>query len=324
MPATPGNALTLAVGKQTAKGTPQVTPTYKLRYTGGFGPDPAQSRITLAETDATRQQGDPIIVGHSVAGSSEHYVRPDEFGLLAFLSLGTLVTTGAGADKTHTISATTSGAVPYATLFKAQNVTAYVDRYVDCQLNSVTVSGGAEQPLAVSMEWLGLSYTTGATDPVLASITQSPMVYPEVTVTKAATAAAVVQSFSLTWTNNRTLVTGDTGTSAAEVAPGMFAVTGSLAILFENDQERRLFYTGSTAGTNPATAVAAESLNILAQRTATLSITFDLDNVIPTGVTVPANTDGSPIIMGYEFQSKRDATLANVLEVIVKNQVASY
>lgn len=324
MPATPGNALTLAVGKQTAKGTPQTTPTYKLRYTGGFGPDPAQTRITLAETDATRQQGDPLIVGHSVTGSSEHYVRPDEFGLLAYLSLGTIATTGAAADKTHTISATTSGAVNYATLFKAMNVTAYVDRYADCQINSVTVSGGAEQPLSVSCEWLGLSYLTGQTDPVLAAITQSPMVYPEVTVTKAGSATGVVQSFSLTWTNNRSLITGDTGTSAAEVAPGMFAVSGSLAILFENDQERRLFYTGSTSGTNPATEVAAESLNILVQRTSVLSIAFDLDNVIPTAVTVPSNTDGSPIIMGYEFQAKRDATLANVLEVIVKNAVASY
>jgi hypothetical protein len=322
--ATPGNALTLAVGKQSAKGTPQTTPTYKLRYTGGFGPDPAQTRITLAETDATRQQGDPIIVGHSVTGSSEHYVRPDEFGLLAYLSLGTLVTTGGGADKTHTISAATSGAVPYATLYKAQNVTAFVDRYVDCQINSVTVTGGAEQPLSMTTEWLGLSYTTGSTDPVLASVTTSPMVYPEVTVTKAAVATAVVQSFSLTWTNNRTLITGDTGTSAAEVAPGMFAVTGSLAIMFETDAERRLYLTGSGAGTTPATAVAAEALNILVQRTAVLSIAFDLDNVIPTAVTVPANTDGSPIIMGYEFQSKRDATLANVLEVIVKNQTVSY
>ncbi|HXG70658.1 MAG TPA: phage tail tube protein [Gemmatimonadaceae bacterium] len=324
MPATPGNALTLAVGKQSAKGTPQLTPTYKLRYTGGFGPDPAQTRITLAETDATRQQGDPIIVGHSVTGSSEHYVRPDEFGLLAYLSLGTIATVGAAADKTHTISATTSGAVPYATLFKAQNVTAYVDRYVDCQLNSVTVSGGAEQPLSMSMEWLGLAYTTGSTDPVLTAITQSPMVYPEVTVTKAGVTTGVVQSFSLTWTNNRSLITGDTGTSAAEVAPGMFAVTGSLAILFETDAERRLFYTGSTGGTAPATVVAAESLNILAQRTTTLSIAFDLNNVIPTGVTVPANTDGSPIIMGYEFQSQRQTALADVLEIAVKNQVVSY
>jgi hypothetical protein len=324
MPSTPGNALTLAIGKQVAKGTPQATPTFKMRYTGGFGPDPVQSRIVLAETDATRQQGDPIIVGHSVAGGAEHYVRPDEFGLLAYLCLGVLGTTGGGADKTHTISCLGSGVSPYATLFKAQNVTAYVDRYVDCLINSITVSGGAEQPLQVAVDWLGLGYTTGTTDPVLAPVSTAPMVYPEVTVTKAASTAAVVQSFSLTFTQNRSLVLGDTGLVAADVAPGMFAVTGSLSILFESDAERRLYLTGSGVGTTPATSVVPEALSILVQRTAVLSILFDMDNVIPTAVTVPANTDGSPIIMGYEFQSQRNATLANVLEIIVKNQIVSY
>jgi hypothetical protein len=41
-------------------------------------------------------------------------------------------------------------------------------------------------------------------------------------------------------------------------------------------------------------------------------------------VTVPANTDGSPIVIGYEFTAMPNATLANVLEIVVKNQVASY
>jgi hypothetical protein len=318
-----GNALTLAVGKQTALGTPQTTPTYKLRYTGGFGPDPAQSRITLAETDATRQQGDPVIVGHSVAGTSEHYVRPDEFGLLAYLAMGTLVTTGA-TNYTHTISQTSSGSSPYATLFKAMNVTAYVDRYADCQINSMTVSGGVEQALQTSIEWLGLSYLLGQTDPVLAAVSTSPMVYPEVTVTKAGVTTGIVQSFSLTFTNNRTMILGDTGTSAAATAPGMFSVSGSLQIVFETDAERRLFYTGSTSGTTPASVIAGESLNILAQRNVNLSINFDLNNVFPTNVSTPANTDGSPIIMGYDFQSQRSATLADVLEIVVKSQVASY
>jgi hypothetical protein len=324
MAAVPGNALTLAVGKQTALGTAQTAPSYKLRYTGGFGPDPVRNTITLAETDATRQQGDPVVVGLRVEGSSEHYVRPDEFGLLALLLFGQVTTTGAGPNYTHTYSSTATGSAPYATLYKAQNTTAFVDRYVDCQVGSLTIRGGAEQALSVSCDWTGLSYTTGETDPAGSPVATSPMVYPEVTITKAGVASGVIDSFELTVTQNRSLVVGDTGLSAGAIVPGMFAVTGSLSILFESDAERRLFHTGSTGGTTPTSTVGSEALNIAVVRNANLSITFDLDNVIPTNVTVPANTDGSPIRMGYEFSAKRDATLANVVECVVKNQIASY
>jgi len=145
-----------------------------------------------------------------------------------------------------------------------------------------------------------------------------------VTITKGGSATGIIDSFELTMTQNRSLIVGDTGLSAGAIAPGMFAVSGSLSILFETDTERRLFYTGSTGGTTPSTTIGAEALNITILRTATLKIVLDLDNVIPTNVTTPANTDGSPIRMGYEFQSKRDAVLANVVEAQVFNQVVSY
>jgi len=324
MPAVPGNALTLAVGKQTALGTAQTTPSYKLRYTGGFGPDPARNTITLAETDANRLQGDPVVVGLRVEGGSEHYVRPDEFGLLALLTFGQVTTTGTNPNYIHTYSSTASGSAPYATLYKALNTSAYVDRYVDCQVSSMTIRGGAEQALSVSCDWIGLSYLSGQTDPAGTPVATSPMVYPEVTITKGGSATGVIDSFELTIAQNRTLIPGDTGMAAGTTANGMLSVTGSLSILFETDAERRLFYTGTTGGTTPTSTVGSEALNIAVVRNANLSITFDLDNVIPTNVTVPANTDGSPIRMGYEFQAKRDATLANVVECVVRNAVASY
>ena len=133
MPAVAGNAWTLAVGKQAAKGTPQTTPTAKLKYTGGFGPAPDRTVINLAETDASRQIGDPVVVGYRVQGSSEHYLRSVEFHKIADLLLGTTVSTGAG-PYTHTASSPSSGTAGYATLYWAVNSTAIVTQMIDSQI----------------------------------------------------------------------------------------------------------------------------------------------------------------------------------------------
>lgn len=319
-----GNAWTLAVGKQTSQGTPQATPAYKLRYTGGFGPRPGRQLIDLAESDANRQVGDQAVVGLRVEGDSEHYVRPDEFGLLAYLLLGADTVTGAGADKTHTISSTSSGSAPFATLFRALNVTTMVDRYVDCQVGALTARGGAEQALNCTASWLGLSALLGQTDAGSAPITQAPLVYPEVTVTMGGSTTAIVESFEITMTQNRSLIIGDTGLSASAVAAGQFAVTGSMSVLFESDAYYRAFHTGTTVGTTPGTTIFTESLNILAQRTAVLSVAFDMDAISYTAYDPPGNTDGAPIRVGMDFRSQRGAALANALEVIVKNQVVAY
>src|SRR3954454_13560829 len=121
-----GNAATLAIGKQTAKGTAQTTPAFKLKFTGG-DIAPARQIIQLAETDASRQAGASVVVGSSVTGTTNHYVRPTDFGLLAYAVMGANADSGTGPNYTHT--ATSSASAPYFTLYKAINSTTLVDQY---------------------------------------------------------------------------------------------------------------------------------------------------------------------------------------------------
>src|SRR3954468_17009201 len=108
-----GNLYTLALAKQTAKGTPAIAASgYRLKLTGGnLSPD--RQLITLQETDATRQQGSTVVVSARIEGTPEWYVRPEEFGLIALAALGADTVTGTAAPFLHTI--TPANRPPYLT-----------------------------------------------------------------------------------------------------------------------------------------------------------------------------------------------------------------
>ena len=70
-----GNKRTLYVGTQSAKGTPQTTPTKAFRVSD-FTPNPVRAEITLAETDAGTQQPADVVVGFQPGFSFKCYLRP--------------------------------------------------------------------------------------------------------------------------------------------------------------------------------------------------------------------------------------------------------
>jgi hypothetical protein len=316
----PGNAVTLAVGKQSAKGTPQTTPTYKLKLVGG-DIVPQREILTLAETDASRQDGASVVVGSRVEGSTEHYLRPDDFGLIAYLAMGANATSGS-TNYTHT--ATSAAAAPYATLYKAINTTTLVDRYADCRISQLVVRGAAGGALTYAATWGGLSALLGQTDPVLAAVTQTPLVYPNVTCTIGGAAPGTVQSFEITITNNAAFIGGDVGLAQVDYVFGKFSVSGTLSLLFETDAKYRAFHTGTTGGTTPGATIFAEALNILAQVNANLSVAFDMANVEYTELNVPINVDGAPIVMAATFRTKPATAIADNLEIVTKNTISTY
>ena len=319
---TAGNSWLLTTGIQASQGTPFTTGHMKQRYTGGFGPRGVRNMLDLAETDGARVAPDPVVVSLRVDGDSEHYIRPDEFHRDAHLLLGQTSSTGS-TNYTHTATPTTSGSAPYATLFRSLNATTLVDRYVDCQISSMTVRGGAEQACTYTKSWVGLSSLFGQTDTALTPSSASPYVYPEVTVTKNSVTTDTITSFELTINQNRTLIVGDTGLSAAAIVPGRLECTGSIEILFETDADWRAFQTGSTTGTSPGTTLYVQPLTITLTRDANTSIAFQMSNIIATAYDPPGNTDGAPITVGLTFRSQRSSTLANYIQVVTKNQVAT-
>ena len=318
-----GNVYTLAIGKQTAKGVPQTTPTYKLKVTGG-DISPNRQEIQLNETDATRQQGKTLIVGSGIAGSPDFYVRPDDFGLLAYGLLGANANSGTAVNYIHTATMINSGSLPYFTIYKAIGNTVLVDRYSDCVIQSMKVSGQAGGALSVSCEIAGLSALLGQTDPVLAVVSQDPLVYPQVIVQKGGQTPGQCESFEININNNAGPLNGDNSLTPYDIVPGQLDVSGTMTMLFNDDTDYRAFHTGTTTGTALGTTLFTQPLTIIAQSTANLLCQFRFANVAYTAYPVAPDPGGAPIKVAIGWRVMPDPVLANYCEITTKNAVATY
>lgn len=317
-----GQFYVCGIGKQTAKGTPQTTPKFRMRLTGGVVvPDP--QIIDLPETDSSIQRSRAVKVGQQIAGAIEGFVRTDELGLLAYGALGANATTGVG-PYTHT--ATAAAAAPYFTLYSIYDTTALVDRYVDCRITEFGISGGAGQALAYSAAFLGITSTHGDTDPgAPAPSTLEPLVYPHVTVSFNGATTDIVEAFSIKSMKVGQAILGDTGMVPSDVVLGRWSVEGTLRVLFETDAIWRLWLTASTSGTATSQAMATAALSITASRAAAS------DQFVATvtaaeirKVTLVPDPAGNPLFYDIEWSAQPQATIANTFSVATSNLIATY
>lgn len=316
-----GNLWTLGMGKQTAKGTPQATLAYRVKATGG-DIDAARETIQLAETDASIQAGSTVVVGGRVEGTPEHYLRPDDFGFVLNALLGADAITGAADPYTHTITPATATA--YYSLVKNAGAGALVDRYEDCKCSAITISGGAGGVLTYAPTWFGLAATLGFTDPgTPAAVTQTPMSYPMVVVSIGGVTTAIVESFSLTMDRGGEAIMGDGAILPADYVTGTLNVTGSMTILFENDQIHRKFLSGTTGGTALTSTVGTDALSILATESANRSIEMVMAGVAWTAAAVGPDPGGSPYRYALDFASQRQPAIADYIKGIVRNAVST-
>lgn len=321
MPAVAGNAYTLAVGKQSAKGTPAASATFKHKVTAG-SMNPRRDVFELAETDGSRQQGKSIVVGARVEGNPSFYVRPSDIGLWSYALLGANVDSGS-TNFTHIATMANSG--PYLTLWENFGAGVAITKYSDCRVTGAHFGGQAGQPLTAGFDLAGLTALFGTTDDAAAVITEDPLVYPQVTVTKGGSAPGTVEAWSLDIVNSGQLIQADKQLGPYDYVWGKLAVTGTMTILFENDADFRKFYTGTGAGTVFTSTLFTESLTILAQVNANLSVQFDIANVAYTEYPLQPNVDGSPIRVAMAFRAMPDnVTPGNYIKITTKNQTATY
>ena len=315
-----GNFFTAAIGRQSAKGTPQTTPKFKLRVTGGVVVPDVQI-LDLPETDSSIQRSRAVKVGSLVGGALEGFVRADEFAFLAYLHMGAVSTTGAG-PYTHTITA--AAQLPYATIYNAFDSTALVERLADCRITELSVAGGAGQALSYGAAVLGLVGLEGQTDPVLSPSTFEPLVYPNVTVTFDGATTDIVEAFTLRSTRTAQVIMGDTGMTASDSVTGRWGVEGTLRVLFETDAIWRDWLTGSTSGTTHSQTLNTVALNIVASRDASNdAVSFDANAVEIRKVALVPDPSGNPLFYDIEWSAYPDATIANTLEIVAKNTTAS-
>jgi hypothetical protein len=316
-----GNFFTAAIGRQTAKGTPQTTPKFKLRVTGGVVVPEVQI-LDLPETDSSIQRSRAVKVGSTVGGALEGFVRADEYGFLAYLHMGSVSTSGS-SPYTHTVTA--AAQLPYATIYNAFDSTALVERLADCRVTELSASGGAGQALSYSAAVLGLVGLEGETDPVLSPSSFEPLVYPNVTVTYDAVTTDIVESFTIRSSRAAQVIQGDTGMTASDSVTGRWSVDGTLRVLFETDAIWRDWLTASTSGTTHSQTLNTVALNITASRSATADeVSWDVDVAEIRKVTLVPDPSGNPLFYDIEWSAQPQTTIADTLTIVAKNTTATY
>jgi hypothetical protein len=308
MAGTSGNVATFGWAKQSAKGTAAAASIRKTKFTGGDF-TPQRSLTRLAETAGTRDQGPTIMTAASVSGNPSCYLRSSDFSDFAYYALGANADSGAG-PYVHTATPVQTD-LPYVTLWKMVAATsgalAILERYEDCKLNTLRISGSAGNPLTVEMEWLGLRSLFLGTNDATAVTTVLPVTWDMLAVTKGGAAKSSIQSFDLTITNNLVLQQGNGAITAYDIFPGEFQVSGTMTLLFESNVDYLQFHYGTaTAPSGASTAAQSrtlfqEALVLTLTQSASSVIAISLANVTYTAIPVAPDPGGAPIVSAMAF-----------------------
>jgi hypothetical protein len=316
-----GKVFTLGAGKQTAKGTPQTTPAFKVGLVGG-NVESKRGLAQLGETDVSAQHGESVVVSERVEGDPEIYARPDDAGFWAFLLMGADAVTGAG-PYVHTLTMALNA--PYATLYRALHSTVLVDRFEDCRVGRATFRGQAGGILSIQLGIQGGKTTYGQTDPVLAKETAVPFVYPQVTVTRGGSAPGTVESFDMTYDWGQDFFQADKQYEPQDVIRKVLSITGTMTILFESDADHRKFHTGASGGTTTSGSLFTESMVIHAEKDAATYIEHNMALVEYQEYSVGPNAAGDAIRVVMPFRAKPNfATPASYGKIVVGNTKPSY
>src|SRR6266540_1190982 len=266
----------IAVGKQSAKGTPATAPAIKLPVrSGGMGPDKRTGRY--ATTDIGRDRGPEYVSGVGVVGACECYMEPAAMGLLWYLVMGANADAGAG-PYTHT--ATPANDLPYCTIWDSTGSTPLVERFVDCKIGSMTISGSAGEPWMCSIAnvaGISADYANTAAD-ALAILSPAGLLFPEAfAAVKFATVAQSVHRLEISVNNNVSPYQAD-GFTFSDIDPGQREVTLSCDTRWTGPTtwpDYKTYYYG--AGTTLVTTVpAVQAFQVIITRSASLKQQIDM------------------------------------------------
>lgn len=315
-----GNKAYLVAAKQTGKGTPNTTFTEKLYFSGG-NISPTHGTDQLAETDATRQAGDPYVTVTGVEGAPEVYLRDASIHHILEWALGTSVHSGSTPNYTHTITPGT--ALPYITLGKGQGDLLY-EQFQDCKISELTISADAGSPLTAAMSVIGRSSVRQAAEwgalPTGPDSTNPVYNFNDATVTLAGGATSLVSSFECTISNNVTAQQTDDSVPY-DVADGQLEVTLGFNMLFENLTEYNKFHYGGASGTTQSPTIYSTAANFSFSKGANNQVNFDFPKIAYEEFPVEPDAGGDPVTVAVRARCMRNAS--GFLTATVKNQTAT-
>jgi hypothetical protein len=299
------NAAVLGVALQSAKGAPNPTPDIILPYTGTPSLVPGTQLVTLAETDASAQEGDDVVVGTEPGGGSEHYLRPTAFATIVRALMGA----PAGGDYAP-------GVQEYFTLIEDRASGVMVAEYDDAKLSQLVLTAQNRGACTYQTSWVALAAAYGGGTIGNADTSESPLTWPMVQVIRAGAHPGTCNSITLTINRNLTRVPGDQGYNNIDAVAGLFSVTGEMVVLFEDDGDMRAFATGSRTGTVPTPAIYTESLELDIQDTVSgHGANFAMTEIQFSNVTTAVGTDATPAFTTLQFKTKRQVNIADNLTI---------
>ncbi len=271
----PSNIGWIAMAKQTAKGSAASAPTVKLLVrSGGIGPQKGTSRYET--TDIGRAPGGMFVNNVGVQGAFECYAEPGAMALLWYLLLGANADAGAG-PYTHT--ATPSTDIPYCTIWDSTGGT-LTEKYVDCKIGSLTLSGDAGNPLIVSIDnvfGLAATYADTGADALAALAPAGYLFYEAQGAFKYDTVAQTTHRFSMTFDNNLSPYQADAITYS-DVDPGNITIDASFECRWTGPTAfpayKTEFYGGGT--TLVSTVPSNHAFQVIWTRTSSLKLQLDL------------------------------------------------
>lgn len=318
----PANTEYLAFGIQADKDTPASSPELYIALED-CSLEPNPTKIQLAESDASAQQGNKAVVGATPGGTIRKYLRPSEDDYLIYALLGKS-TDGGTTPKTHTIAIDDAAPfeTPYLSVWQVWPGIGTV-RYDGCRIAQATITRQPGAAAEVEYTITGLKATMGVSEPTPTFIDELPFTGAEFTATIGGSAPGTVNQATLTISRNTGRYPGDQGLTSYDVPNGLVAVGGNLEIAFENDDLWRAANTGTTGGTVLTTTLYEQSLNLSYVRGSNLKAEFDMNAIQIDNFRTALRTDGSPAVSTFDFTSKRQATIANLIEALFWNNITS-
>lgn len=309
MAGTSGNEAVLAYSKQAAKGTPAASVQWISKLTGGdLDFDRQVSRFD--ETAGTRDVGAAFVQSVGVKGTPSVYCRPTDVVALLEGALGTRATTGAG-PYVHTITPSDT-VLPYMTFWQSlggavSTAPLLSNRYQDCVVDSLKISGGVGQPLDVSLGIMGINgVRITSSYPGIATV-ETPFLYPQVTISKGGGAVTSCNLFEVDIQNSSVLQQGNGSIFGYDIAPGERKIAGSADILWETVSDYAKYHTGAGAGTVPSAAVFTEALTFTVTVSASISLVITIPLVAYTSYKVMPDKAGAPIVANMTFEAEPGA-----------------
>jgi hypothetical protein len=319
----------LGAAKQTAKGTPNNTPTYTLGLLRGavYGGQVEQEPEELAWSEIVPPYANRKAITPGTSFSTRAWAR--SLGLWLQACLGNRSTTGTG-PYTHAFTPYTAPpATPeYFTLLA--KLDSYTARLADARLSRLSLSWEANDPLEVELEWLALQMTEAQSWTAANDETAQPKFHPvggtfQLDVASGTPAAAQVTGGQIQIDKGlqARFVSGSILPADIYDAAG-FQIDVTLKVLTANLSEWRKALTGSGAGTSPASAPTYGSFSVsftCPGSTETLTLKGDR---VPFLVDFPeADPGGGPAELQVQGRAVK-ATTGDTFKATLVNGVASY